>query len=414
MEEHISEYNLPELGYAEGFNYLYELLSHLTSSRQWFAHKISTMLRLSRETQQSHFTRTDIGIMLPQYTAKEMDIILNSLMEGSWLVRQEGTLQYSLSKSGLLFLRFLPFLYRGDEMDEMDFQLAVTEILNVAGIMGLDLPSLELLRDQILYSVQRSITELSAALISKNEERIRKLIYKISGFIGNIDDLIERIREINHYKLSKGIELTESDRYGIEMLCSFNTHVMSLYNELSPYYLKHQLLATALFTKNDIDRLLTKTSFYQLAAWISKGIYAPSCSSWLDEYDLAFALDLFLQKRIRRHKKKIGPKVVSQEEAFDTLFEEPTYSEKLKFSLSEKFKTTENITIEHFLKPYSNKVDGLMLLAALCAIENQTYFWNDSPYKGYTLDVKEDGLFLHEHPFYQLSNGLIERREPHV
>ncbi|GED35039.1 hypothetical protein P9G84_07780 [Brevibacillus centrosporus] len=108
MEQEALESNLPELGYAEGFTYLFEPLSHLTSSRHLFGHKLSILIRLSRETHHSHFTRSEMGSLFPQYTTKDLDSLLNSLMEGSWLIRAEGTLTYLLSKSGLLFIRFLP------------------------------------------------------------------------------------------------------------------------------------------------------------------------------------------------------------------------------------------------------------------------------------------------------------------
>ncbi|KZS44929.1 hypothetical protein AK95_03255 [Paenibacillus sp. LC231] len=414
MEEDIVEQELPDLGYAEGFDYLYQLLSHLTSSKQWFGHKVSLMVRLSRETQQSHVSRADIEAMFPQYTAKELDTILNSLIEGTWLVRQEGTLQYSLSKSGLLFLRFLPFLYRGDEMDEMSFQLAVTEILKVADLMGLSLSSMELLRDQILYSVRRHISELANALVSRNDERIRKLIHKISEFVGNIDELIKRMSDITNYKISKGLELTEADKHGIEILLTFHQRVMSLYDERKQYYLDHQVLGSAPFTKSDIDRLLSGSSFYQMTAWIDKGVFTPSGSSWFDENNLIESLQLFLQQRKHSRGRRISRKVSGGEEMLENMFIESPYSEKLTTALIEEFKVKESLTLEQFLQPLSEKVEGFMYLAALCAMENQKFLWRDSPFIGYTLDTKMHSLTLQEHLFHQLSDALIERMGTHV
>ncbi len=67
MEQQAWESHLPELGYAEGFTYLFEPLSHLTSSRHLFGHKLSILIRLSRETHSSHFTRAEMERMFPQY-----------------------------------------------------------------------------------------------------------------------------------------------------------------------------------------------------------------------------------------------------------------------------------------------------------------------------------------------------------
>ncbi|WP_281868847.1 hypothetical protein [Brevibacillus parabrevis] len=413
-QEEALESSLPELGYTEGFSYLFEPLSHLTSSRHLFGHKLSILIRLSRETHNSHFTRAEMGSLFPQYTTKDLDSLLNSLMDGSWLIRAEGTLTYSLSKSGLLFVRFLPFLYKGDEMDEMAFQMAVTDMLKAAEKMELGLPSLELLRDQIIYVVQRNISELAAALVSRNDERIRIMIHKISEFLRNVDDLIKRISDITKYKIQKGLELSETDKHGIEILLHLSSRVMNVYQERKQYYLDNQVIGSNLFTKSDIDRLLANTNFYQMAAWISGNVFTPSHSTWLDEYDLSTALDTFLQKVKHTRKRTIGPKVHGDKEPFENLFEEPPYSEKLKQALTEEFKTHQTIKMEHFLAPYKNKVDGLMFLAALCSLENQRHIWRDTSYGGYHLQVEPTPLQLSNHVFSRLSTAIIERKNPHV
>jgi hypothetical protein len=181
------ELDLPDVDYAEGFSYLYVLLSHLTSNKSLFSHKIYVLMELSREINHGAFTKAYIEALFPQYPAKILDSIVNSLIEGTWLVREEGTLQYAISRPGLLAMRFFPFLYRGDEMDEMAFQNALNDMFNAAEQMNLSIQSLELLRDQAIHAIQRNIAEIQSALISRNTERIRDAREKMNVFIGNID-----------------------------------------------------------------------------------------------------------------------------------------------------------------------------------------------------------------------------------
>lgn len=410
MEIQNQEWDLPENDYAEGFSYLFDMLSHLTQSRRMFSHKLSILIGLSRETNTSQFTRAEIGSLFPQYDARVLDNIISTLIEGTWLNRIEGTLSYSLTRTGLLFLRLLPFLYHGDEMDETSFQMAMGEMLDAAGKMELGLPSLELMRDQFLYAVQRNTVELTAALISRNDERIRKTVYSIRAYLVNVDGLIKRISDITHYKQQKGLELNAADLHGIETLLSFNSKVMSVYGELSQYYLDHNFIGPQVFTKYDVDRLLSKTSFEVMSLWIGGNLATPSRSSWMEEEDLIMSLETFLQKSRTRKKSRITPKLKVPTESIQHLFGVP-YSEKLTDALSEYFRTNSTLTLEGFLTPYTEKVDGLMFLAALSSLEHKEYLWKNSLYAGYHLQAEPQWMSPENHLFSLLSRAEIHRKE---
>ncbi|MEC1748257.1 hypothetical protein [Schinkia azotoformans] len=79
MEETRLE-QLPNIEYISGFSYLFRLLSHLTSSRELFEHKVHVIMQLSSHLTSGNFSKADIEAMFAQYQKRQLDSIINSLI----------------------------------------------------------------------------------------------------------------------------------------------------------------------------------------------------------------------------------------------------------------------------------------------------------------------------------------------
>lgn len=409
----IKETKMPNVELGEGFYYLYDLLSHLTSSKQLFVHKVFILLQLSSDINKSTFSKSEIEAMFPQYSLKDRHSILNSLLEGHWLLREEGTQCYSLSKPGLLFIRFLPFLYKGDKMDESSFQLALEQVFQVAETMNLDLKSIEYLRDQAIHSLQRSIDEIKSALISKNSERIYEVSKKMSEFLKVIDNFILRLKELNNKKRELNVQFTNSDKSSISILLSTKKQIIELLDVRKKYLMESSLLGDNVFTKQDVERFLYKQNFNTLSSFLDeeKTVYVPSDTKWIDENDIVSALNTFLSLRKKIKNRNISQKVECYNlEKFD-VGEEP-YLIKVEDSLTKELTNKRILDLGEFLLNQKNKTDALMYLASICFLEGQHIFSGRNEELGnFFLDISKESEEYGNEILKKISKGKILRSE---
>jgi hypothetical protein len=407
----ITETKKTNTEFGEGFYYLYDLLSHLTSVRQLFVHKLNILLQLSGNIKKSTFSRSEIEAMFPQYFPKDLHSILNSLLDGRWLLREEGTQNYSLSKPGLLFIRFLPFLYKGDQMDEASFQLALEQIFQVAETMNLDIKSIEYLRDQAIHSLQRSIDEIKSALVSKNSQRICEVSKKMSEFLKVIDNFILRLKELNSKKRELNMQFTNSDKLSISILLSTKKQIIELLDARKKYLMETSLLGDNIFTKQDVERFLYKQDFCSLSALFDEEeiMYVPSNAKWIDENDIVSALNIFLSLRKKIKDRKISQKIEDCElEKFD-VGEDP-YLIKVEDSLTEEFTNKKNLDIGEFILNQNNKTDILMYLASICFLEGQHIFSQRNQVSAkFFLDISKESEEYENKILKKISKGKIVR-----
>jgi hypothetical protein len=349
--------------------------------------------------------------MFPQYFPKDLHSILNSLLDGRWLLREEGTQNYSLSKPGLLFIRFLPFLYKGDQMDEASFQLALEQIFQVAETMNLDIKSIEYLRDQAIHSLQRSIDEIKSALVSKNSQRICEVSKKMSEFLKVIDNFILRLKELNSKKRELNMQFTNSDKLSISILLSTKKQIIELLDARKKYLMETSLLGDNIFTKQDVERFLYKQDFCSLSALFDEEeiMYVPSNAKWIDENDIVSALNIFLSLRKKIKDRKISQKIEDCElEKFD-VGEDP-YLIKVEDSLTEEFTNKKNLDIGEFILNQNNKTDILMYLASICFLEGQHIFSQRNQVSAkFFLDISKESEEYENKILKKISKGKIVR-----
>lgn len=393
---------LPNVDYISGFSYLFQLLSHLTSSRELFEHKMHVIMQLSSHLTSGNFSKADIEAMFPQYHKRQLDSIINSLIDGGWLERQDGTLTYEFTNPGMLFSRFLPFLYKGDELDSMAFQLALKDMLEAAEHMNLGLTSLEFLRNQSIHAVMRNIEEIEAALVSKNEARIKETLHKTDKFLDNIGDFIKRFKDINQYKRKNKQELTEKDKESIQCLFDFEMKITMLFEYRKRALIQVASLGNGVFTKEDVDRFLYQTPFDQFALLLWNSHYTPSCSKWIDADGIVVALEEFLKLKRLRTSKKISPRVYGKYETPKNF--EPSYIEKALNHIRELLDKSEAIMLEDFLFQFDNQTDVFMYLSSINFLSEKSY----SPFELHsTVHTKE---FDHE-ILRLLSEATLHRRK---
>lgn len=403
--EPLEFFELPEVPNKEGFSYLYELLSHVTSSRLLFSHKLFVLLNLSRDISKSSFTRGEMEAMFPQYPKKVFDSILNSLLSSNWFKREEGSLYYSLSKPGLLFIRFLPFLYKGNEMDEMAFQFALNQIFQVAETMDLDIEPIEFLRDQAINGLRRTTEEIKASLISKNPERILETSKKMSVFLKVIDEFLHRLKELNKKKSERKIPFNEADRNSISILQATKMEIIHLNNVRHEYLRNESIVGDSAFTIQDVERFLYKADFHSLSQLIDSAGFVPSNAKWVDENDIVRALNVFLLLKKNIKNRKISQKVKGYRDNKSGEVEEP-FLNKVVASLNQMLSQTGEVSLHTFLFTQNSKVDGLMYLASLCFLEGKQMI-EATPF---TLDISLEAENYHDELFTTLSKGVIKRR----
>lgn len=359
-------------------------------------------MQLSSSQMSGNFSKADMEAMFPHYTKKQLDSIINSLIDGGWLNRQDGTLTYRFSNSGMLFTRFLPFLYKGDELDSMAFQHALKDMLEAAEQMKLGLTSLEFLRNQSIHAIMRSIEEIEAALISKNEARIKDALQKTDKFLGNIGDFIKRFKEINQYKRKNNLDITEEDKNSIQSLLNFELKITSLFEYRKKALLQLASIGNGVFTKEDVDRYLYQASFDTLAKMLEDNHYTPSHTKWIDPDGIITAFEEFLNLKRLRSSRQISPRVYGKYE--DPKNIEPSYIEKtmdyLKDSLSEK----SNLNLEEFLFQFHSQKEIFMFLASVNYLSNRP----SSPFEMHTsINTKTFNRKI----LKILSEAVIQRRE---
>jgi len=410
------EAGLADPVYAEGFAYLYTLLSHLTSSKLLFVHKLLVLMELSSQVARGSFTRAEMEAMFPQYAPRVMESIVHSLIDGTWLVREEGTLRYTLSKAGLLALRFFPFLYRGDEMEELAFQQALADIFQAAEQMQLHMRSLEMLRDQAIHAIQRNIAEIRSALISRNTERIREAREKMNQFIQNIEQLLGRLGQIAEWKRSTdGEEPDAKDKQALDVLLQLQEQIQELFTQQHKALSETLTVGSAQFTKADMDRFLYHQSFYQLAGYTEDIGYTPSNAKWVDEDDIVVALNVFLQRVKQIRKRTFSPRVYGRKEEAG-LRAEPSYLDKVQASLRLALADRDKVPLADFVFQQQTKTDVLMYLAALCFMDGQLLYDNreGQAFTGFRLEVGKRAERYENQWFRILSAGDIVRKDvPH-
>ncbi|PLR76551.1 hypothetical protein CU633_15280 [Bacillus sp. V3-13] len=410
MEPTINDYELPKVNFAEGFSYLFDLLSHLTGSRQLFIHKIYVLSEISRNISKSSFTRAEMEALFPQYPPKALNSILNSLMESQWFKREEGSLQYSISKAGLLFMRFLPFLYKGDEMDEMAFQLALNQIFQAADSMELDIQSTEFLRDQAINGLQRSIDEIKSSLVSKNSERIIETSKKMYQFLQVIDEFLLRLHELIDKKKKRQIPFNEADKQSITILLATKSKIIELLDVRKKYLMEEGILGESVFTRQDVERFLYKSPFHLLSTFADPAGYVPSNAKWVDENDIVTSLNVFLSRRKKIKSRKISDKVKKTQLYNFEAGEEP-YLNKVEKSLDEALAEADKIDLDVFLFTRQSKEEVLMYLASLCFMEGQQIFSAENNSIGFELKISTDTLVFQDKILSTLSKGTINRRD---
>lgn len=335
-----------------------------------FEHKIHLIMELSRSSTSSTFSKVDIESMLPQYPSRDLESIVQSMIDGGWLKREEGTVSYQFTKPGLLITRFLPFLYQGDQLDDQAFQSALKEMMNAAEKMNLSLTSLEFMRDQAIHSVQRNIEEIKGALISKNEEKIYEARQKLDTFLENIDDFLKRFKQINDFKRLNNMTITESDKKPIEFLLSLELKINELLDYRRQSLLNSISIGNGIFTKKDIDRFIYQSSFKDLSIFLNDIIYMPSQTQWIDEDELMDSLDQFLSNlKPLNSKRRISKRVFGSHEE-PKMFSQ-SYLDKTNIVLQKIFLGQEEISLEQYLLQFDNKVDIFMHFAALCFLDSK-------------------------------------------
>jgi hypothetical protein len=393
---------LPDVEYIGGFSYLFQLMSHLTSSRESFDHKMHIIIQLSSHLSSGTFTRAEIEASFPQYPKKYLDSMITSLIDGGWLQRQEGTLVYQFSNSGMLFTRFLPFLYEGDKLDSMAFQHALKDLLDAAENMKLGINSLEFLRNQSIHAVMRNIDELNAALVSKNEARIKEALAKTDKFLENIGDFIKRFKDINDYKRTKQLEITEQDKSSIQCLFEFELKITSLFEHRKIALLQSVSMGNGVFTKEDVDRFLSKASFKKLSNMVENIHYAPAMARCIDEDGIITAFTEFIQLKKLRVSSNISKRVYGKHEKPSSY--EPSYIDKALEIIKQKLDKEDHILIEDILLSLPDKKDVFMYLASMNFLAGKSY----SPFSMMsTVHLKEfkDQILSH------LSEATISRRD---
>lgn len=401
MEETRLE-QLPNIEYISGFSYLFRLLSHLTSSRELFEHKVHVIMQLSSHLTSGNFSKADIEAMFPQYQKRQLDSIINSLIDGGWLDRQDGTLTYEFTNPGMLFTRFLPFLYKGDEMDGMAFQLALKDMLEAAEHMNLGIVSLEFLRNQSIHAVMRNIEEIEAALISKNEARIKEALHKTDKFLDNIGDFIKRFKDINQYKRKNKLEITEKDKESIQCLFDFEIKITTLFEYRKRALIQVASMGNGVFTKEDVDRFLYQTPFDQLSLLLWNAHYTPSHSKWIDTDGIVVALEEFLRLKKLHTSRKISPRVYGGHEAPKNF--ETSYIEKTLNHIRLLLDKNEDIKLEDFLFQFNNQTDVFMYLSSINFLSEKSF----TPFELHsTVRTKE-----FDHKILRLlSEALLQRRK---
>jgi hypothetical protein len=403
------EVELPEVPHTEGFLYLYELLSHVTSSKPLFPHKLFVLLQLSRDINKTSFTRVEIEAMFPLYSKKVINSIMNSLINSNWFIREEGSLHYSLSKPGLLFIRFLPFLYKGDEMDEMAFQFALNQIFQAAESMDLDMESTEFLRDQAMNGLQRCISEIKASIISKNPERIMETSKKMSDFLEVIKEFINRLKELNNKKKLKGIPFNESDRSSINILLATKREIIELLDIRKKYLIEATILGGNVFTKQDVDRFLYKSTFSLLSTLVDSVGFVPSNAKWVDENDIVTSLNVFLSLTKRIKERRISPRVKGYRSGEQDHSEQP-YLHRVEEQITNVLSETTEIPLDAFLFSQNTKVDAFMYLASICFLDEKVLL-NQNGVDSFALDISFQSDTYNNQVFSTLSKGVIKRRD---
>ena len=403
------DFELPKVPHIEGFLYLYELLSHVASSKQLFSHKLFVLLQLSRDINKTSFTRAEMEAMFPVYPKKIVSSILNSLINSNWFIREEGSLHYSLSKPGLLFIRFLPFLYKGNEMDEMAFQFAINQIFKAAESMNLDMESTEFLRDQALNGLQRCIDEIKASITSKNAERILETSKKMSDFLEVIKEFVNRLKELNDKKKLKGIPFTESDRSSITVLLQTKNEILELLNIRKKYLIEATILGESVFTKQDVERFLYKSNFSILSELIDPVGFAPSNAKWVDENDIVTSLNVFLSLKKKVKDRKISPLVKGYRSIELEQGEQP-YLHRVEEEIGKALSESNEMPLDKVLLSQKTKVDGFMYLASLCFLDEKVLS-NKYGVELFTLDITLQTDTYDNQLFSTLSKGIIKRRD---
>ncbi|MFC7394608.1 hypothetical protein [Scopulibacillus cellulosilyticus] len=403
------EVELPEVPHTEGFLYLYELLSHVTSSRQLFPHKLFVLLQLSRDINKTSFTRAEMEAMFPLYPKEVINSIFNSLINSNWFIREEGSLHYSLSKPGLLFIRFLPFLYKGDEMDEMAFQFALNQIFQAAESMDLDMESTEFLRDQAMNGLQRCMDEIKASIISKNSERISETSNKMCDFLKVIKEFIHRLKELNNKKKLKGIPLNETDRNSINILLATKQEILKFIDIKKKYIMESTILGENVFTKQDIERFLYTSSFSILGKLIDPVGYVPSNAKWVDENDIVTSLNVFLSLKKKIKDRKISPRVKGYRSEEQESGVQP-YLHRVEEEIANALSETTEVPLHTILFTQKTKVDALMYLASLCFLDEKVLL-NQNGVDSFSLDISLQTDTYNNQVFSALSKGVIKRRD---
>ncbi|WHX24929.1 hypothetical protein QNH47_12115 [Virgibacillus halodenitrificans] len=400
---------LPKVPHTEGFLYLYELLSHVTSSKQLFSHKLFVLLQLSRDINKTLFTRAEMEAMFPLYPKKIINSILNSLINSNWFIREEGSLHYSLSKPGLLFIRFLPFMYKGDEMDEMAFQFALNQIFKAAESMDLDMESTEFLRDQAMNGLQRCMDEIKTSIISKNPERILETSKKMNDFLEVIKEFINRIKELNDKKKLKGIPFNESDRSSINILLATKREIIDLLDIRKKYLIEATILGESVFTRQDVDRFLYKSTFSVLGNLVDQVAFVPSNAKWVDENDIVTSLNVFLSLKKKVKDRKISPRVKGYRSIEQDQGEQP-YLHRVENDIASVLSETSEIPLHTFLFSQKTKEDAFMYLASICFLDEKALS-NQYGIDSLSLDISSQTETYDNQVFSTLSKGVIKRRD---